>query len=78
MTDEQVYFGEVIWFCSKKGYGFLAWEINGVKQRDLFCHFSDIVSEGFKTLFKKQQVSFKLGTNKHGDPKAINIQVLNK
>lgn len=72
----EVLYGEVIWFDSKKGYGFLLWEKDGVQQKDLFIHFSDISSEGFKTLFKGQKVSFSLGTNKNGVPKAVNVLIL--
>jgi len=70
------YYGEVIWFNPKKGIGFLAWYIDDVKQKDMFVHFSDVVCEGFKTLYKQQKVEFEIGTNKHGDPKAINVVVL--
>lgn len=70
------YNGEVLWFDPKRGYGFIGWEKDGVKQKDLFAHFSDIVCEGFKTLYKGQKVSFGLGVNKHGDPKAIEITVI--
>jgi len=76
MSDELKYCGEVIFFDPKKGYGFIFWEIDGVKQKDLFVHFSDIVCEGFKTLYKDQKVSFGLGVNKNGDPKAVNVQVM--
>lgn len=75
MTDEK-FEGIVVWFDPKQGYGFIDWEKNGVKQKDMFFHYSDIVCEGFKTLFKEQKVSFKLGTNKHGKPKAVEITVL--
>jgi CspA family cold shock protein len=75
MTDNKV-LGEVIWFDPKRGFGFIEWQQNGVRQKDLFVHFSDIECEGFKTLYKGQKVSFGLGTNKHGDPKAIEVMVL--
>jgi cold shock protein len=75
-NDQVVYYGEVIWFCPKKGYGFLAWDIENVKQKDIFIHFSDIISEGFKTLYKSQRVSFSIGVNRHGAPKAVNVTVL--
>ena len=75
MIDKE-YSGEVIWFCPKKGYGFLEWEKDGTRQKDLFVHFSDIECEGFKTLYKGQKVSFKLGVNKHGDPKAICVEII--
>lgn len=75
MTDSK-YYGTVIWFDSKRGFGFLEWEKDGEKQKDLFVHFSDISCEGFKTLYKSQKVSFGLGVNKHGDPKAIEVEIL--
>jgi cold shock protein len=74
--DKMVYYGEVIFFDPKKGYGFILWEIDGTSQKDLFVHFSDINMEGFKTLYKQQKVSFSLGVNVRGEPKAINITVL--
>lgn len=76
MVDNKVYYGEVIWFDNKKGFGFLTWEKDGIKQKDLFVHFSDIVCDGFKTIVKEQKVSFGLGVNKHGDPKATQVTVL--
>lgn len=74
--DKQVYYGEVLWFDPKRGYGFLGWEIDSVKQKDLFVHFSDVSCEGFKTLYKEQKVSFGLGVNKHNVPKAICVIIL--
>jgi cold shock protein len=74
--DKEKFFGEVIWFDPKKGYGFIGWEINEQKQKDMFVHFSDVVCEGFKTLNKEQMVSFNVGTNKHGSPKAIDVNIL--
>jgi CspA family cold shock protein len=76
MTDNEKFVGEVVWFDAKRGFGFLSWEKDGVKQKDMFVHFSDIICEGFKTLQKEQKVSFGLGTNKHGVPKALEVTVL--
>lgn len=76
MSDNIKFFGEVIFFDPKAGYGFLKWENNGEAQKDMFVHYSDISCEGFKTLYKGQKVSFELGVNKHGAPKAINVAVL--
>ncbi len=73
MSDEK-YFGEVIWF--KGGHGFIYWEKDGVKQKDMFVHYSDIVCEGFKILYKNQKVSFAIGKNNDGMPKAINVVVI--
>lgn len=68
--------GVVIWFDPRKGFGFISWEKDGVKQKDLFAHWSDIAMEGFKTLYKDQKVSFGLGVNRNGDPKAVEIMIL--
>ena len=72
----ETHLGEIEWFSPKQGYGCATWEKDGVKQRDIFVHFSDIAMDGFKTLFKSQRISFQIGKNKNGDPKAINVQVL--
>lgn len=60
--------GKVIWF--KKTYGF----IKQAEGEDLFVHWSDIVSDGFKTLKKGQTVSYEIGLNNKGQPKAINVK----
>lgn len=73
---EKEYTGKVIWFNPKNGYGFIEWSDENVKQKDMFVHFSDIVCEGFKTLNKDQVVSFKLGKNHSGNPKAIEVKVV--
>ncbi len=74
--DNKVYEAKVEWFSVKKGFGFLSWEIDGVKQKDMFVHFSDLSMSGFKTIDAGQKVSFEIGTNKNGIPKAINVQIL--
>ena len=76
MTDIK-YYGEVIWFNPSSGFGFISWsDENNIKQKDMFIHYSDILSEGFRTLYKGQKVFFNIGKNKNGDPKAINVTVL--
>lgn len=75
--EDKKYQGEVIWFDGKKGYGFVSWaNSSGEGQKDLFVHYSDIASEGFKTLKKGQKVSFSLGLNKKDQPKATEVTVL--
>lgn len=74
--NDEKFFGEVLWFDPKRGFGFIGWEKDGVKQKDMFVHFSDVTVEGFKTLYKHQKVSFGLGVNKHGDPKATNVEIM--
>jgi CspA family cold shock protein len=46
--------GKVKWFNDSKGFGFLEQE-NG---EDVFCHFSAITGEGFKTLQEGDNVEF--------------------
>jgi CspA family cold shock protein len=74
--DKQVFTGEVIFFNSKTGYGFILWEKQGVKQKDIFLHYSDINMEGYKTVNKGQKVSFNIGENIRGQDKAINVTVI--
>ena len=49
--------GKVKWFSADKGYGFIEHEGGD----DLFVHFSEIQSEGFKSLDEGQAVSFEQG-----------------
>lgn len=64
--------GQVIWFNAKKGIGFIKQE-NG---QDLFVHFSDILMDGYKELKKNQFVSYEIGTNYSGKPKAIEVKII--
>lgn len=75
--DNEVYTGIVIWFSASKGFGFIGWDKDGVAQPDLFLHFSDISVEGFKTIKKDTRVSFEIGTNLRGQPKAVNVTPIN-
>lgn len=54
--------GKVKWFNAKKGFGFIQQE-NG---DDLFVHFSQIKSDGFKTLDEGQEVEFEVGEGDKG------------
>ena len=75
MTEEDmVYDGVVIWFTNQ--FGFIGWKKDGVQQKDLFVHFSDLVADGFRSLKKDQKVRFKLGLNVRGQPKAVEVQVI--
>ncbi|MES2491416.1 MAG: cold-shock protein [Pseudomonadota bacterium] len=47
--------GTVKWFNEAKGFGFITPEAGG---EDLFAHFREIQSSGFKTLKEGQRVSF--------------------
>lgn len=73
MNDDKIYYGEVVFFSAVRGYGFLQWDIDGVQQDDMFIHYSNIIMDGYKTIAKGQRVSFSIGTNDRGEPKAINV-----
>jgi cold shock CspA family protein len=59
--------GTVKWFNEAKGYGFITPDDGG---QDLFAHFSEIQSQGFKTLQEKQKVSFEVKTGPKGNQAA--------
>lgn len=54
--------GKVVWFESKKGYGF----IKGEDELDYFVHFVNIMGEGYKTLSKDDLVEFKPSQGEKG------------
>ncbi len=62
--------GIVKWFNHSKGFGFITPDGGGA---DLFAHFQDIQSTGFKSLAENQRVSFERGTDPKGE-KATNIR----
>lgn len=71
-THNRIYMkGKVKWFDSKKGYGFIIAE-NG---KEVFVHFSGILSEGFKSLNEGQKVEFELGNGTKGE-QAVNVKVI--
>jgi CspA family cold shock protein len=61
--------GTVKWFNDSKGFGFITPDAGG---GDLFAHFQDIQSQGFKSLAENQRVSFVRSTGPKGE-KAGNI-----
>ena len=62
--------GKVKWFDGKKGYGFVA---ETSTDTDYFVHFSEIQSDGYKTLEEGQEVTFEIGEGKQG-PVAKNVK----
>jgi cold shock protein len=64
--------GTVKWFNDSKGFGFITPDEGG---EDLFAHFSQINSAGFKTLAEGQKVSFDVTTGPKGK-QASNIQAI--
>jgi len=71
--EKDKYFGRVVWFDAKKGFGFLACPDF---PKDVFCHWAHIVSEEeYKTLDADAMVSFMLDKNDQGIM-ATQIQVV--
>ncbi|MFW2570017.1 MULTISPECIES: cold-shock protein [Legionella] len=63
--------GIVKWFNEAKGFGFIEQESGP----DVFAHFKEIVSSGFKTLTEGQRVQFVVTQGAKG-PQAQNIMAL--
>lgn len=55
--------GVVKWFQSEKGFGFIKRD----NAPDVFVHFSQIASDGFKTLEEGQRVSFVVKSGPRGE-----------
>ena len=60
--------GKVKWFNAEKGYGFITTEDG----KDVFVHYSQIASEGYKTLDEGQAVEFEINDGPKG-PQATNV-----
>ncbi|MCB9452249.1 MAG: cold-shock protein [Anaerolineaceae bacterium] len=54
--------GIVKWFNSEKGFGFISREDGD----DLFVHYSEIRSEGYRTLNEGDKVEFEITQGKKG------------
>lgn len=60
--------GQVKWFSSEKGYGFISSED---VENDIYVHFSDIQMDGFKSLEENDKVEFDYDEEKK---KATNVK----
>lgn len=54
--------GKVKWFNDSKGFGFLEQESG----EDVFCHFSAITGDGFKSLQEGDDVEFEVAKGPKG------------
>lgn len=54
--------GTVKWFNKTKGYGFISTDSGD----DIFVHYSEILSDGFKQLKDGQRVEFNIVNGKKG------------
>jgi CspA family cold shock protein len=63
--------GTVKWFNERKGFGFLSRD----EGDDVFVHYSNIQSSGFKNLTEGQQVQFEVEDGPKG-PTAVNVTPL--
>ena len=62
--------GVVKWFSRRKGYGFIAPEVEGAE--DVFVHYSNIQGEGFRNLEAGDRVSFVIEDSPKG-PQAVQV-----
>ncbi len=63
--------GTVKWFNERKGFGFLSRD----EGDDVFVHYSNIQSSGFKNLTEGQPVQFEVEDGPKG-PTAVNVTPL--
>ena len=66
--------GKVKFFNSSKGWGFLS-RAGG---KDVFCHFSAIQGEGYRTLEPDQEVEYEIETGPSGKIQAANVKKVEK
>ena len=59
---EETVSGTVKWFNTSKGFGFILTEDN----REVFVHYSDILSDGFRNLTEGEKVTFRIVNNGKG------------
>jgi CspA family cold shock protein len=66
------YNGKVKWFDGKKGFGFIEREDGS---GDVFVHFADIASEGYRTLKEGDKVKFEMIDSPKGK-KATKVEIV--
>jgi len=60
----------VKWFNVQKGYGFL---VDSETKEDIFCHYSQLQMDGFKSLDEDDLVEYELGAGNDGRQQAVNV-----
>ena len=65
--------GKVKWFNESKGFGFISRD----GEDDVFIHFSEIKTDGFKTLNEGDEVEFDVEQGDKG-LSAVNCKVISK
>ncbi len=64
------YVGKVAWFNSARGYGFLSAE----GASDVFCQYSAIETDGYKSLKEGEAVEFDVVQGEKGRPQAAKVK----
>lgn len=65
--------GEVVWFDSRKGFGFIAGDEKG---EDILVHYSQIVGEGYRNLHEGNRVEYEIGDGLKGKREAKNVKAI--
>ena len=66
--------GIVKWFDAKKGYGFIVSpDVEELRDKDVFVHYSKIQMEGFKKLEPNEEVTYEVTWTSDGKPQAENV-----
>ena len=60
------------WFNAEKGFGFIEQDGDGP---DVFVHYSEIQTNGFKTLDEGARVEFEIGQGQKG-PQATGVRAI--
>ena len=78
MSEDRIN-GRVQWFNKKRGYGFINVIDPGEhNNNEYFCHYSNINTTNFKTLFPGEYVSFNLDKNDKDQIVCIDIKGINQ
>ena len=64
--------GSVKWFNAEKGFGFIAQDGGGA---DVFVHYSNIASDGYRSLDEGQRVEFEVTQGQKG-PQAEQVRAI--